>query len=167
MTSLFKRQSGAVDDRAGSTTPIIAPKSRPALRRILGAGAVAIAAITFGHGVAFAAGTAPTAVTGGIGAQAAATSGDLSYGFGFALEFVSYCIAGIAAAYAAYTFWQHHKNPNGQHKMSYAFASLLAAGFMAGLPSMVGKSAETVTGGAATVTGQTAQMTYGNGTGAG
>lgn len=143
--------------------PVTAPKSRSAVRRILGSGALALAAIALGHGTAFAAGTAPTAVTGGIGAQAAATSGDLSYGFGFALEFVSYCVAGIAAAYSAYTFWQHHKNPNGQHKMSYAFASLLAAGFMAGLPSMVGKSAETVTGGAATVTGQTAQLTYGNG----
>lgn len=141
------------------------PRTRRRLGRVLIASAVAAGALVLGHGTGFAA--APTAVTGGIGSQAAATAGDLSYGFGYLLEFVSYGVAGIAAAYAAYTFWQHHKNPNGQHRMSYAFASLLAAGFMAGLPSMVGKSAETVTGGAATVTGQTAQLTYGNGAGAG
>lgn len=150
----------SLNDTIDDTLPL-RPRNR--LGRLLAAGALAVGALVLGHGTGFAAGTPPTAVTGGIGAQTAATSGDLSYAFGYALEFISYGIAGIAAAYAAYTFWQYHKNPNGQHRMSYAFASLLAAGFMAGLPSMVGKSAETVTGGQATVTGQTAQLTYGNG----
>jgi hypothetical protein len=153
------------DDKTGMAMAASGP--RHLLRRGIQAAGLAMGALLLAHGTGFAAGTTPVAVTGGIGAQAAATAGDLSSGFGFMLEFASYSIAGIAAAYAAYTFWQHHKNPNGQHKMSYAFASLLAAGFMAGLPSMVGKSAETMTGGAATVTGTTQQLTYTNGNGGG
>ena len=149
---------------APGAASLLSPRLRRLAGRALGLAVMALPVLAVLHGLAHAqaAGGAATPVNGGLGKQAGTTASDLSYGFGTLLEFGCYGLAGIAATYAAYTFWQHNKNPNGQHRISYAFASILAAGFLAGLPSMVGKSAETVTNGQASVTGQAQQLTYSN-----
>ena len=80
-------------------------------------------------------------------------------GGGYVLELVGY-IVGIAAMLAGgFTIWQHTKNPNGQHRMSYGIISVLAGGFFLALSTMAQFSSNTVSGGNATNTGTSQQLT--------
>jgi uncharacterized membrane protein HdeD (DUF308 family) len=85
-------------------------------------------------------------------------SQDLTTGGGFILELVGY-IVGVAAMLAGgFTIWQHTKNPNGQHRMSYGIISVLAGGFFLALSTMAQFSSNTVSGANATNTGTSQQL---------
>ncbi len=104
--------------------------------------------------------TTPLAHAAGntLGGQAQAASQDLTQGGGFLLELVGY-IAGVCAMLAGgFTIWQHTKNPNGQHRLSYGIISVLAGGFFLALSTMAQFSANTVSGGNATNTGTAQQL---------
>ena len=93
-----------------------------------------------------------------LGGQAQAASQDLTTGGGFLLELVGY-VAGVCAMLAGgFTIWQHTKNPNGQHRLSYGIISVLAGGFFLALSTMAQFSANTVSGGNATNTGTAQQL---------
>ena len=104
--------------------------------------------------------TTPLAHAAGntLGGQAQAASQDLTQGGGFLLELVGY-IAGVCAMLAGgFTIWQHTKNPNGQHRLSYGIISVLTGGFFLALTTMAQFSANTVSGGNATNTGTAQQL---------
>jgi hypothetical protein len=94
-----------------------------------------------------------------LGSQAQTASQDLTTGGGFVLELIGY-ILGVGAMIAGgFTIWQHTKNPNGQHRMSYGIISVLAGGFFLALSTMAQFSSNTVSGGNATNTGTSQQLT--------
>lgn len=93
-----------------------------------------------------------------LGGQAQAASQDLTTGGGFMLELVGYILGVCAMLYGGYTIWQHTKNPNGQHRMSFGIVSVLAGGFFLALSTMAQFSANTVSGGNATNTGTSQQL---------
>ena len=127
-------------------TPNIVP-SQPVIAAV--ACAVAVAVMT---SLAHAAGNT-------LGTQMQTASQDLTTGGGYVLELVGY-VAGVAAMLAGgFTIWQHTKNPNGQHRMSYGIISVLAGGFFLALSTMAQFSSNTVSGGNATNTGTSQQLT--------
>jgi hypothetical protein len=104
--------------------------------------------------------TTPLAHAAGntLGGQAQAASQDLTTGGGYVLELVGY-VAGVAAMLAGgFTIWQHTKNPNGQHRLSYGIISVLAGGFFLALSTMAQFSSNTISGGNATNTGTSQQL---------
>ena len=93
-----------------------------------------------------------------LGSQMQTASQDLTTGGVFILELVGY-IVGVAAMLAGgFTIWQHTKNPNGQHRMSYGIISVLAGGFFLALSTMAQFSSNTVSGANATNTGTSQQL---------
>jgi hypothetical protein len=136
------------------------PKPNRRLRRAGTLAAMAVGAILVAtHGHAFAAGTAGNT----IGGRVQAGSADLQTGGSYALEMFCYIFAGMCGIAGGYTFWQNHKNPNGQHKLGYAVASVVATGFFATMPSIVNFSSQTVSAQNATMNAASTQLTYGNG----
>lgn len=97
-----------------------------------------------------------------LGSQAQAAAQDLTTGGGFVLELVGYILGVVAMLYGGYTIWQHTKNPNGQHRMSFGIISVLAGGFFLALSTMAQFSANTVSGGDATNTGTSQQLQISN-----
>jgi hypothetical protein len=128
-------------------------------RKVLGIGLLTAALLIVSHSSAFAQAAAGGDTLGGH-AQTAAT--DLQNGGAYILDMMSYIFAVGAGIAAGYTFWQYHKNPNGQHKLGYAIGSLVVAGFFAALPSFINFSSQTVSGTNGAVSGQTA-LTYSGG----
>ena len=80
---------------------------------------------------------AQAAATNTLGSHAQTAATDLQNGGAYILDMMSYIFAVGAGIAAGYTFWQYHKNPNGQHKLGYAIGSLVVAGFFAALPSFI------------------------------
>ena len=144
-------------------------------RRLRRAGMLTIMAVGIVvaiHTNAFAAGGAGTGGGGGgglgtssntLGGRTQAASADLQTGGSYALEMFCYIFSGMCGVAAGYTFWQNHKNPNGQHKLGYAIASVVATGFFATMPSIVNFSSQTVSGSNAKMDAASTQLTYGNG----
>ena len=131
------------------TLPICKPSAIP-LRTVIASLALVAAAVA--SPLAHAAGNT-------LGTQMQTASQDLTTGGGYVLELVGY-IVGIAAMLAGgFTIWQHTKNPNGQHRMSYGIISVLAGGFFLALSTMAQFSSNTVSGGNATNTGTSQQLT--------
>jgi hypothetical protein len=93
-----------------------------------------------------------------LGSQAQTASQDLTTGGGFVLELIGYILGVCAMLYGGHTIWQHTKNPNGQHRMSFGVMSILAGGFFLALSTMAQFSANTVSGGNATNTGTSQQL---------
>ena len=132
-----------------TTLPVRRPSAIP-LRTVIASLALVAAAVA--SPLAHAAGNT-------LGTQMQTASQDLTTGGGYVLELVGY-IVGIAAMLAGgFTIWQHTKNPNGQHRMSYGIISVLAGGFFLALSTMAQFSSNTVSGGNATNTGTSQQLT--------
>lgn len=104
--------------------------------------------------------TTPVAHAAGntLGSQAQAASQDLTTGSGYVLELLGYVLGVCAMLFGGYTIWQHTKNPNGQHRMSFGIMSVLVGGFFLALSTMAQFSANTVSGGNATNTGTSQQL---------
>jgi hypothetical protein len=116
--------------------------------------------VAFGVGLYLAGPHMAHAATGStLGTQAETAAGDLTTGGGYVLELVGYIFGAVAMLYGGYTIWQHTKNPNGQHRMSFGIISVLAGGFFLALSTMAEFSANTVSGGNATNTGTSQQLT--------
>ena len=144
-------------------------KPSPRLRRAGMLTIMAVGVVVAIHTNAFAAGGAGAGGGGGgtagntLGGRIQAGSADLQTGGSYALEMFCYIFAGMCGIAAGYTFWQNHKNPNGQHKLGYAIASVVATGFFATMPSIVNFSSQTVSANNATMNAASTQLTYGNG----
>jgi hypothetical protein len=102
---------------------------------------------------------AHTATGSTLGTQAETAAGDLTTGGGYVLKLVGYIFGAVDMFYGGYTIWQHAKNPNGQQRMSFGIISVLAGGFFLALSTMAQFSANTVSGGNATNTGTSQQLT--------
>lgn len=104
--------------------------------------------------------TTPLAHAAGntLGAQAQAASQDLTTGSGYIMELLGYVLGVGSLLFGGYTIWQHTKNPNGQHRMSFGIVSVLIGGFFLALSTMAQFSANTVSGGNATNTGTSQQL---------
>lgn len=98
--------------------------------------------------------------TNTLGGRMTAASTDLGTGAGYVLELIGYIVGGFCLLVAAYTFWQHNKNPNGQHKLGYAIASLLAGGAFLSASAIGTYSSQTVSGISPTNNGTAAQMQF-------
>jgi hypothetical protein len=135
------------------TLPYRIPASLPVRvsPKLLAAGAVMLAATVGMSHMALAAGAT-------LGSQAQTASQDLTTGGGFILELVGYILGVCAMLYGGFTIWQHTKNPNGQHRMSFGVVSVLMGGFFLALSTMAQFSANTVSGGNATNTGTSQQL---------
>lgn len=131
------------------------------LREIVGLAVIATAVFVLAHANAY----AQTAGGDTLGGRMQAGATDLQTGGSYVLDLGCYIFAGAAGIAAGYTFWQHHKNPNGQHRLGYAIGSLVVAGFFATMPSIVNFSSQTVSAGNASVTGAQQQLTFTNGGG--
>ena len=136
-----------------TTLPSMIPATLPArvALKLLTAGAVVLVATVGVWGIAHAAGAT-------LGSQAQTASQDLTTGGGFILELVGYILGVCAMLYGGFTMWQHTKNPNGQHRMSFGVVSVLMGGFFLALSTMAQFSANTVSGGNATNTGTSQQL---------
>ena len=137
-----------------TTLPSKIPMTLPSgmsLNRVAVA-AVALAATVAMPAIALAAGNS-------LGSQAQAASQDLTTGGGFILELVGYILGVCAMLYGGYTIWQHTKNPNGQHRMSFGVVSVLCGGFFLALSTMAQFASNTVSGANATNTGTSQQLT--------
>ncbi len=95
-----------------------------------------------------------------LGARMTAASTDLGQGGGYVLELIGYIAGGFCLLAAAYTFWQHNKNPNGPHKLGYAIASVLMGGAFLSASAIGTYSSQTVSGTGPTNTGTAAQMQF-------
>ena len=104
--------------------------------------------------------TTPVAHAAGntLGGQAQAAAQDLTTGSGYVMELLGYVLGVCAMLFGGHTIWQHTKNPNGQHRMSFGIVSVLAGGFFLALSTMAQFSANTVSGGNATNTGTSQQL---------
>ena len=89
-----------------------------------------------------------------------AASTDLGQGGGYVLELIGYLLGGFCLLAAAYTFWQHSKNPNGPHKLGYAVSALLMGGAFLSASAIGTYSSQTVSGTGPTNTGTAAQMQF-------
>ncbi len=95
-----------------------------------------------------------------LGGRMTAASTDLGQGGGYVLELIGYIAGGFCLLAAAYTFWQHNKNPNGPHKLGYAIASVLMGGAFLSASAIGTYSSQTVSGTGPTNTGTAAQMQF-------
>jgi len=95
-----------------------------------------------------------------IGGRMTAASQDLTTGGGYVLELFGYILGGAALIAGGYTLWQHTKNPNGQHRVGYGIASILAGGFFLTASLIASFSSNTISGGNSTNTGTAQQLTF-------
>lgn len=93
-----------------------------------------------------------------LGAQAQQAATDLTMGSGYIMELLGYVLGGSSMLLGGHTIWQHTRNPNGQHRMSFGIVSVLIGGFFLALSTMAQISANTVSGGNATITGTAQQL---------
>ncbi len=138
----------------------ITPASKPMLLRRR----LATVAYTFGvlamsasHNIAQAA-----AGAGGntLGGRMSAVSDDMTTGGGTLLTLFGFILGGFALLAGGWTIYQHTKNPNGQAKLGYDVAGVLAGGFFLTIASIATFSAQTISGAAASSDGTSKQMKF-------
>jgi len=136
----------------------------PSLKPVLLRRRLATVAYTFGvlamsasHNLAQAA-----AGAGGntLGARMSAVSEDMTTGGGTLLTLFGFILGGFALLAGGWTIYQHTKNPNGQAKLGYGVAGVLAGGFFLTLASIATFSAQTISGAAASSDGTSKQMMF-------
>jgi len=132
------------------------PTLKPASRQRLMAAAAAFAA------VALPATNALAQVAGGntLGSRMQAVSTDMTNGGGYLLTLFGFILGGFALIAGGWTIYQHTKNPNGQAKLGYGVAGVLAGGFFLTIASIATFSSQTISGAGASSTGVSKAMTF-------
>ncbi len=139
-----------------STGIALLPTLKPARRQRLMAAAAAFAA------VALPATNALAQVAGGntLGSRMQAVSTDMTNGGGYLLTLFGFILGGFALIAGGWTIYQHTKNPNGQAKLGYGVAGVLAGGFFLTIASIATFSSQTISGAGASSTGTSKAMTF-------
>jgi len=132
------------------------PTLEPARRQRLMAAAAAFAAF------ALPATNALAQVAGGntLGSRMQAVSTDMTNGGGYLLTLFGFILGGFALIAGGWTIYQHTKNPNGQAKLGYGVAGVLAGGFFLTIASIATFSSQTISGAGASSTGTSKAMTF-------
>lgn len=139
-----------------STGIALLPTLEPARRQRLMAAATAFAAF------ALPATNALAQVAGGntLGSRMQAVSTDMTNGGGYLLTLFGFILGGFALIAGGWTIYQHTKNPNGQAKLGYGVAGVLAGGFFLTIASIATFSSQTISGAGASSTGTSKAMTF-------
>jgi len=139
-----------------STGIALFPTLKPASRQRLMAAAAAFAAF------ALPATNALAQVAGGntLGSRMQAVSTDMTNGGGYLLTLFGFILGGFALIAGGWTIYQHTKNPNGQAKLGYGVAGVLAGGFFLTIASIATFSSQTISGAGASSTGTSKAMTF-------
>ena len=95
-----------------------------------------------------------------LGTRMAAVSQDMTTGGGTLLTLFGFILGGFALLAGGWTIYQHTKNPNGQAKLGYGVAGVLAGGFFLTIASIATFSAQTISGAAASSDGTSKQMKF-------
>jgi len=134
----------------------ITPASKPTLLRQQLATAAATAgvlALTTAQAMAQGAGNT-------LGGRMSVVSQDMTTGGGTLLTLFGFILGGFALLAGGWTIYQHTKNPNGQAKLGYGVAGVLAGGFFLTIASIATFSAQTISGAAASSDGTSKQMKF-------
>ena len=108
----------------------------------------------------FLAGQAMAAAGNTLGARMQAAAGDLTLGGGYVLELLGYILGAAAILAGGFTVWQHTKNPNGQHRLSYGIISVLVGGFFLTASLISSFTSNTISGAGSTNTGTSQQLIF-------
>jgi hypothetical protein len=95
-----------------------------------------------------------------LGSRASIISQDLTTGGGTLLTLFGFILGGFALLGGGWAIYQHTKNPNGQGKMGYGIAGVLAGGFFLTISSIATFSGQTISGAAASSDGTSKQMMF-------
>ena len=139
-----------------STGIALFPTLKPAVRQRLLATTAAFAAVALPVSNAL----AQTAGGNTLGSRMQAVSTDMTNGGGYLLTLFGFILGGFALIAGGWTIYQHTKNPNGQAKLGYGVAGVLAGGFFLTIASIATFSSQTISGAAASSTGVSKAMTF-------
>ena len=117
---------------------------------------IGVLALSSAQGMAQAAGAGGNT----LGTRMSAVAGDMTTGGGTLLTLFGFILGGFALLAGGWTVYQHTKNPNGQAKLGYGVAGVLAGGFFLTLASIAQFSSQTVSGAAASSDGTSKQMMF-------
>ena len=95
-----------------------------------------------------------------LGNRMTIASADLTTGGGTLLTLFGFILGGVALIGGGWAIYQHTKNPNGQGKIGYGIAGVLAGGFFLTLSSIATFSGQTISGAAASSDGTSKQMMF-------
>ncbi len=125
-------------------------------RRVLaGAAALVSLALASSHAIA------QTTTSGNtLGGRMSVASQDLTTGGGTLLTLFGFLLGGFALIGGGWAIYQHTKNPNGQGKIGYGIAGILAGGFFLTISSIATFSGQTISGAAASSDGTNKQMMF-------
>ena len=84
-----------------------------------------------------------------LGGRMSAVAEDMTTGGGTLLTLFGFILGGFALIAGGWTIYQHTKNPNGQARLGYGVAGVLAGGFFLTLASIAQFSSQTISGAAA------------------
>ncbi len=137
---------------APASTGIAFPSTpEPARRQRLMAAAAAFAAVAL---------PASSALAQTLGTRMQAVSTDMTSGGGYLLTLFGFILGGFALIAGGWTIYQHTKNPNGQAKLGYGVAGVLAGGFFLTIASIATFSAQTISGANTSSNGTSKAMTF-------
>ena len=95
-----------------------------------------------------------------LGSRMTTAAGDLTTGGGTLLTLFGFILGGFALIGGGWAIYQHTKNPNGQGKIGYGIAGVLAGGFFLTISSIATFSGQTISGAAASSDGTNKQMMF-------
>ena len=125
------------------------------LRRRLATAAATLGFLALTSAQAMAQGTGNT-----LGGRMSAVAEDMTTGGGTLLTLFGFILGGFALIAGGWTIYQHTKNPNGQARLGYGVAGVLAGGFFLTLASIAQFSSQTISGAAASSDGTSKQMMF-------
>ncbi len=138
-----------------STGIALFPTLKPASRQRLMAAAAAFAAVALPASNALAQTAGNT-----LGGRMQAVSTDMTNGGAYLLTLFGFILGGFALIAGGWTIYQHTKNPNGQARLGYGVAGVLAGGFFLTIASIATFSSQTISGAGASSTGTSKAMTF-------
>ncbi len=131
------------------------PTLKPTTRQRLMAATAAFAAVALPASNALAQAAGNT-----LGSRMQAVSTDMTSGGGYLLTMFGFILGGFALIAGGWTIYQHTKNPNGQARLGYGVAGVLAGGFFLTIASIATFSAQTISGADVSSNGTSKAMTF-------
>ncbi len=130
---------------------VLFPTLKPTTRQRLMAATAAFAAVAL---------PASNALAQTLGTRMQAVSTDMTSGGGYLLTLFGFILGGFALIAGGWTIYQHTKNPNGQARLGYGVAGVLAGGFFLTIASIATFSAQTISGANTSSNGTSKAMTF-------
>lgn len=149
------KNTALVPNISNVSAPFIASSGKTMIRvRRASASAATFAALVLASSHAMAQNT--------LGTRMTVAAGDLTTGGGTLLTLFGFILGGFALIGGGWAIYQHTKNPNGQGKIGYGIAGVLAGGFFLTISSIATFSGQTISGAAASSDGTNKQMMFNN-----